>query len=289
MMIFNYINSYRKKHSVNKMARVFKISKSGFYRWNKGKKCKRKLINEIIVKKIREIQEKVKYRYGKNRILRKLKEVFHFKLNHKRISNLLRANKLNARRRKKYKVTTNSSHKKICSPNLLKRNFYAAKPNKVWVSDITYFWTKEGWIYLCVIIDLFSRKVIGWTVDKRMKAELVIRSVWKAIKIRVPEPGLIFHSDRGSQYCSTKLRNIFKEYKITQSMSKKGDCWDNACAESFFGTLKNELSHDIIFKNIEEARNELFEFIEIYYNRERLHSYLDYQSPLDFEEKNIVA
>lgn len=283
------MNSYRKKHSVIKMARVFNISRSGFYRWNKGKKCKRKLINEIIVNKIREIQDKVKYRYGKKRILKKLKEVFNFKLNHKRISNLLRANKLNARRRKKYKLTTNSSHKKICSPNLLNRNFNTAKPNKVWASDITYFWTKEGWIYLCVIIDLFSRKVIGWTVDKRIKAELVIDSVWKAIETRVPEPGLIFHSDRGSQYCSTKLRNIFREYKITQSMSRKGDCWDNACAESFFGTLKNELSHDIIFENIEEAKNELFEFIEIYYNRERLHSYLDYQSPLDFEEKNNVA
>lgn len=289
MMIFNYMNNHRKKHSVTKMARVFKINRSGFYRWNNGRKSKRRLMNEIIIKKITEIQEKVKYRYGKKRILRKLKEIFDFSINHKRISNLLRVNKLNAKRRKKYKVTTNSSHNKICSPNLLNRNFHTSKPDKVWVSDITYFWTKEGWIYLCAIIDLFSRKVIGWTVDKRMKAELVIESVWKAIKTRAPEPGLIFHSDRGSQYCSTRLRNIFKEYKVNQSMSKKGDCWDNACAESFFGTLKNELSYDIIFENIEEAKNELFEFIEIYYNRDRLHSYLDYQSPSDFEHKHYVA
>ncbi len=222
---------------------------------------------------------------GFNRIFQKEKGT---PINHKKVARLLRENGLNHRMKKKFRITTNSKHNHNVSPNLLNRDFSATAPNQKWVSDITYIWTAEGWIYLCVIIDLYSRKVVGWSVSSRIDTNLLLMAFWHAVQLRNPPKGLIFHSDRGSQYCSKRFRNALKSKLMLQSMSRKGDCWDNACAETFFKSIKTEWLYDEIFENRQEAKNVLFEYIEVFYNRQRKHSYLGYRTPDMYESKCVA-
>jgi len=200
-----------------------------------------------------------------------------------RVARLMKENEIKSKVKKKYKVTTDSKHKNPVAENLLKRNFAAEKPDEKWVSDITYLWTGEGWFYLCVIIDLFSRQVVGWSVSKRMSSSLLINAFDKAYKKRKPSSGLIFHSDRGSQYASKAFRKVLKSKGLVQSMSRKGDCWDNAVAESFFSVFKKELIFGNQYISRAKLKSCIFEYIEIFYNRFRRHSYLEYLSPADFE------
>lgn len=196
---------------------------------------------------------------------------------------------LRVQTKRKFKATTDSKHDKPVAPNLLEREFNVTTPNSVYVGDITYIPTREGWLYLAVVIDLCSRAVVGWSMDSRMKADLVNDAMLMAIWKRKPAKGLIFHSDRGSQYASDSYRKTLKTHGVKASMSKKGDCWDNAVAESFFHTLKTEMIHHCDFKTREEARAAIFEYIEVFYNRQRLHSANGYEAPLVFEVMQEAA
>ena len=210
-------------------------------------------------------------------------------ISRRRVRNLMRQQGLKCKTKRKFKVTTDSKHQLAISPNLLKRDFFADFPDKKYVGDITYIWTDEGWLYLATVIDLFSRKIVGWSMDKTMKASLVNDALRMAIWNRKPKRGLLWHTDRGSQYASDSHRELLQEHGIIQSMSRKGNCWDNAVAISFFHTLKTELTHHIRFKTREEATQSIFEYIEIFYNKKRIHSFNDYLSPEEYEKAHRAA
>jgi len=192
---------------------------------------------------------------------------------------------VSVRQRKKYKITTNSNHKQPVFDNLLKRDFAVAQPDLAYAGDVTYIWTQEGWLYLAVVIDLFSRKVVGWSMSSRMKAGLVCDALKMSIWRRRPKEGLIHHSDRGSQYASQDFRTLLKVHGIKGSMSRKGDCWDNAVVESFFGSLKQERVQWENYQTRYEAQQDILEYITMWYNSDRLHSYLGYMSPNDYEQQ----
>ena len=196
---------------------------------------------------------------------------------------LMKEADVSVRRRRKYKVTTNSDHQQPVFDNVLSRDFDAQKPDQAYVSDITYIWTQEGWLYLAVVIDLFSRKVVGWSMSSRMSAQLVCDALTMALWQRKPKAGLIHHSDRGSQYASRQFRQLLAQYKVTGSMSRKGDCWDNAVVESFFGTLKQERVQWRHYQSRHEAQQDILQYITMFYNSQRMHSYLDYKSPNQYE------
>jgi putative transposase len=206
----------------------------------------------------------------------------------KRVARIMRENGLGARQKCRFKVTTDSGHIHPVAPNMVKRQFIVESPNRVWVSDITYIWTMEGWIYLCIIIDLYSRKAVGWSMDSLITVELTIDALSMACMHRNPTEGLVFHSDRGVQYAAELFRKHLSEFKMVQSMSRKGDCWDNACAESFFATLKTEEVFHRSYKTRDEARHSIFEYIAVFYNRPRRHSFLDYISPEEYELKSSL-
>jgi transposase InsO family protein len=189
-----------------------------------------------------------------------------------------------ARQKKKFKATTDSKHNLPAAPNLLERNFEASEPDRVYCSDITYIWTAEGWLYLSVILDLFSRQVVGWSMNNRITKKLVLDALHMAMWHRCPGVGLVFHSDRGSQYCSKDFQKALKGYGMLSSMSRKGDCWDNSVAESFFGSLKTERVFDSKYSTREEGRRDIVDYIEMFYNSKRRHSYLGYLSPKEFEK-----
>jgi len=205
-------------------------------------------------------------RYGSPRIHAELRRIGK-KIKRRRIVRLMRINAIRAVSKRKYKATTNSLHNKPAAENLLKQNFSVSEQNKIWVSDITYIWTSAGWLYLAVILEFFSRKVVGWSMSKSMSANLIKSAIRQALLNRIPAEGMIFHSDRGSQYASESVKFLLKQNKITQSMSRKGNCYDNAVAESFFHTLKVELVNMKNYKTREEAKNDIFEYIEIFYNK----------------------
>jgi len=286
-MIYHFMLEKKNFHSVEKMAKTFNIHRSGFYRWEKNKNSNKVNQNEHLINEIKDIQKSVKYTYGSPRMTKKLQKKGYI-INHKRVAKLMKENSLNYKKKKRFKLTTDSAHNLKTAPNLLNRKFTVTKPNKVWVSDITYVWTQEGWLYLCVILDLFSRKVVGWSISNRIDTDLLLRAFWMAYYVRNPGKGLLFHSDRGSQYCSKRFRKTLNSLGNIQSMSRKGNCWDNACAESFFKSLKSEWLYDLCFKTRKEAKNILFEYIEIFYNRKRIHSALNYFTPEQVELKYVA-
>ena len=200
----------------------------------------------------------------------------------------MRENGWRAKAARKYKATTNSNHRLPVAPNLLQQNFLASRPNEKWVSDITYCWTEEGWLYLAVVMDLYSRKVVGWAMSERMTKKLVIDALQMAIWNRRPSQGLIIHSDRGSQYCTHEYQGILNRHGFICSMSKRGDCYDNAAMESWNHSFKVEAIHGEKFSTRDLAKKHVFEYIEIYYNRKRLHSMLGYKSPASFENKKVA-
>jgi len=195
----------------------------------------------------------------------------------------MRENKIQAKRKRKFRATTDSKHNFPVSGNILDRKFDIESPNKAWTADITYIPTKEGWLYLAAVMDLYSRRIVGWAVDKRICRHLVEKALAMACLNRSPEPGLLHHSDRGSQYASGDYQKQLKAHGIVCSMSRKGNCWDNAAMESFFGSLKTELIYDRNYETRAEAQSDIFEYIEVFYNRQRLHSALGYRSPAAFE------
>lgn len=206
-----------------------------------------------------------------------------------RVAHLMKIHGIIGKAKKKFKATTNSKHNLPVAENLLNQNFEAEKPNTAWVSDITYVPTLEGWLYLVVILDLFSRQVVGWSMSDRLTSGFVVKALYQAIGRRRPASGCIFHSDRGIQYASTEFRGALKSFDFIQSMSRKDNCYDNAVAESFFHTLKTEYVYDYRYESRADARQSIFEYIEIFYNRQRRHSSLGYLSPVSFEMKTMAA
>ena len=264
------------------MCRVFKVSRSGYYEWLSRPLSQRNQQDNALKAKIRKHHKEGRENYGARRIQKKLAGTDDV-VSLRRINRLMTEEGLECKTRRKFKATTNSKHGMPVAPNLLNRNFSAEEMGQKYVGDITYIPTREGWLYLAVFIDLCSRTVVGWSMDSRMQASLVNDALNMAIWKRRPDKGLLVHSDRGSQYASTSFQELLKQHNFRCSMSRKGICWDNAPSESFFHTLKIELTHHEDFKTREEAKQAIFEYIEVFYNRVRLHSSNDYMSPEDYE------
>ena len=267
------------------MCKVLQVSRSCYYRWLGIEKQEDTQLNDMI----EELFVQSQRTYGTRRIKRSLEQTYGVTVSRRRIGKIMRKLGLVCKSKRRFRVrTTDSNHNFMIAPNLLKQDFYASAPDQIYAGDITYIPTKEGWLYLAVVIDLFSRRVVGWSMDSHMKTSLVNDALFMALKQRRPQKGLVWHTDRGSQYASDEHRQLLKQFDITQSMSAKGNCYDNAVSESFFHTLKTELTHHIVFETRSQAREAIFGFIEIWYNRKRLHSYLDYMSPAQFEEKYVT-
>jgi transposase InsO family protein len=278
-----FMQQYQGQYSVKKMAKDLGVSRSGFYAWLKRKPSSHETEDRELLRLIIQIFEENKGRYGSPRIWRELVEEFNCRISRKRVARLMRENKKQAKRKPKGVKTTDSNHCEPVSENILARDFTASAPGQKWVSDITYLRTLCGWIYLTVIIDLYDRKVIGWAFSASLETTATaIPALKMAVKNRVPRKGLIFHSDRGVQYCSKLFSQALHDIcsSVQQSMSRKSNVWDNACAESFFKTLKWEL--DILDgkHTKQEVKSEVFEYIEMYYNRRRRHSAIGYATPI---------
>jgi putative transposase len=282
------MDQHRSTHGVQKMCRVIGASRSGYYRWKKQPQSKRHQENEKILMEIKESHKKSRRTYGSPRIAGELQGK-GMTCGKNRVARLMKIHGIAGKAKKKFKATTNSKHTLPVAENLLNQNFAAEKPNAVWVSDITYVWTSEGWLYLAVILDLFSRQIVGWGMSNRLTSGFVVKALYQAIGRRHPGPGCVFHSDRGIQYASKDFRDVLRAYSFIQSMSRKGNCYDNAVAESFFHTLKTEHVYDYQYETRAEARQSIFEYIEMFYNRQRRHSALGYRSPVSFELEAMAA
>lgn len=279
-MSFRFMDAQRDRWEIRKMAKVLNVSTSGYYAWKRRKPSRRTVGDALLIAEIRKIQKRHRRRYGSPRIHREL-ATMGIKVSRKRVARLIRCNDLSCLPRKRFQVTTDSRHQEPVAENILNRQFDVAIPNTVWVSDITYLPTRDGWLYLCVIIDLFDRKIVGWSMRTDMTASIVIDSFEMASMMRRPQSQLVFHSDRGIQYCSAAFReaSLAAHPMLIRSMSRKGNCWDNACAESFFKTLKREVEELDGRSSRREVRAAVFEYIEVYYNRIRLHSWNGYRPP----------
>lgn len=273
----------QESYSIEKMCKVLEVSRSSYYKSKNKSRGKRSRENELLLKKIREVFAESKERYGSPRITAELKRR-GINCNKKRIARLMNKYGIAAKIFRKYRNTTNSDHKKEKSENVLGGEFRRQRSNEVWTGDITYIRTEEGWLYLAAVIDIYSRKVIGWQLDKNLNSNLVERALKNALMDRQVERGIIFHSDQGIQYASESFRKILRDNGFIQSMSRKGNCYDNAITETFFHTLKTELTHRTKYRTREEARRSIFEYIEIFYNRKRLHSAIGYCSPVEYEK-----
>jgi len=268
------------------MCRVFEVARSGYYRWLKRKPSKRQLDNQRLDAQIREIYDRSKGRYGSPKITQELRDQGR-RVGKNRVASRMRKAGLRSKIRRKYKVTTDSKHKFPVAPNRLERNFTAQAPDMVWVSDITYLATRTGWLYLTVIIDVFSRMVVGWALSSSLGHEMVVTALKRAIRRRRPGQGLIFHSDRGVQYACGDFRKELAKHEFIQSMSRKGDCWDNAVAESFFAIMKTELVYHERYEGHHDTLHSIFEYIEVFYNRQRRHSTLEYLCPSEYEKQKL--
>jgi putative transposase len=267
------------------MCKVLNLARSSYYAWCKRKTSPRTQENEILSDQIKQIHQTSRQSYGSPRIHAAL-VAKGFQVGRKRVVRLMSKLGIGARPKRKFKATTDSEHDSPIAKNVLDRDFTTAEPDRAWVADMTYIWTTEGWLYLAVIIDLFSRRVVGWSMADHMRTELVLTALEAALGQRVPsqQTGLVFHSDRGSQYASADYQAALLKGDITCSMSRRANCWDNAVAESFFGTLKIELIYPRIFSTKAIARTVIAEWIEVFYNRQRIHSTIGYLSPVQFEE-----
>lgn len=268
------------------MCRVLKVTRSWYYAYSRRGATMRQRQDQALVPQIRAVFESSDKTYGADRIAKALRNQ-GIRVGKNRVCRLMRENGLVVKTRRRFKVTTNSDHKRPVAPNLVKQEFRAAAANHLWTGDITYIRTAEGWLYLAVVLDVFSRRIVGWSMNRRMKDDLVVAAFKNAVTKRSPAPGFVFHTDRGSQYCSNRFRARVTGAGGRQSMSATGCCYDNAITESFFGTLKRELVHHCRFTTRQEARSRIFRYIEGFYNRKRIHSAIGYVSPDQFEQAHV--
>jgi transposase InsO family protein len=281
---YSFITQHKNAYPITLQCQVLGVNRNGYYQFVKNQQNKPEdPQHQEMLEWVQDIAKSSNYTYGSRRMKRAL-NVLGYPVSRNKARKLMREANVRARQRKKYKVTTNSNHRQPVFENLLKRDFEVAELDQVYAADVTYVWTQEGWLYLAVVIDLCSRKIVGWSMNSRMKAQLVCDALQMALWRRRPAAGLIHHSDRGSQYASNAFGRLLKAHGIQGSMSRKGDCWDNAVVESFFGSLKQERVQWRNYQTRHEAQQDILEYISMFYNSKRLHSYLDYRSPNEFEQ-----
>jgi len=282
-MKYLFVTQHKKTWPIDLMCRVLGVGRQGYYHYRRNIEAKlADPEHQEMLEWIEDIAIASGHTYGRRRMKRAM-NALGYPISRMKTVKLMKEAGIQVRHKKKFKVTTNSNHKLPLFENLLDRQFDVEQPNQVFASDITYIWTQEGWLYLAVVIDLYSRKVVGWSMSSRMTAQLVCDALTMAIWLRRPKAGLIHHSDRGSQYASKAFRRLLKAHGIKGSMSRKGDCWDNAVVESFFGSLKQERVHWRHYQTRYEAQQDILDYISMFYNSYRLHSYLDYRSPNQYE------
>jgi transposase InsO family protein len=282
-MKYVFIENHKQEFPVIRMCHVLEVSESGYYAWCKREPCERKRVDEELGKRIEDAYQNNRQVYGSPRIHAVLKEQ-GVHCGRKRVARLMRERGISAKAKRRKMKTTDSHHDNPVAPNLLERDFTADTPNTKWVADMTGIETGEGWLYLAAIVDIYSRLVVGWAMGKERDEQLITNAALMALARRQPEAGLVHHSDRGSQYTSSGYQTLLKQYGIEISMSRKGDCYDNALMESFFGTFKKECVERHKYQTREEAKRSIFEYVEVFYNRQRKHSSLDYLSPSNYEQ-----
>ena len=284
-MKYSFITRHKNTYPISLQCQVLGVNRSGYYHYQaKMVSWPDDPVHQEMIDWVKDIAESSRYSYGSRR-MKKALNALGYPVSRSKARKLMIEANVRARQRKKFKVTTNSNHKQPVFDNLLERQFDVPQTDQVYASDVTYIWTQEGWLYLAVVIDLCSRQVVGWSMSSRMKAQLVCDALKMATWRRRPQAGLIHHSDRGSQYASKAFRRLLKAHGFQGSMSRKGDCWDNAVVESFFGSLKQEQVQWQHYQTRHEAQQDILEYITMFYNSQRLHSYLDYMSPRDYEKK----
>ena len=288
-MKYAWIDEQRQVFALVEMCEVLDVSISGYRPWKRGGSPDRKRLTAAqMLSLIRAIHVELKGAYGSPRMVLELR-ARGFSASKERVERLMRENGIHARHKRRYKVTTDSKHGLPVADNLLDRNFTPSAPNQVWTSDITYLWTNEGWLYLAIVLDLFNREVVGWSLKSRMTADIATDALTMAWFRRKPAAGLMHHSDRGSQYASHAFQDKLTEFGMTCSMSRKGNCWDNAPTESWFNSFKNERIHGVRLATRAEMMAVSFEYIETFYNRKRMHSSLGYKSPIRFLDDWRIA
>ncbi len=281
-MKYAFIRENREIFPVIVMCEVLEVSRSGFHEWSSREPSARALANKDLDSAIARIHKASRQTYGSPRMREALVSE-GFKCSPTRVERRMKSNGIRAKTKRNFRVKTDSKHSLPISPNLVNRDFKPSASDSVWLTDITYIATDEGWLYLATVMDAFSRRIVGWKLDDRMTQNLVLGALDMAVKARNPQPGLIHHSDRGSQYASKAYQRRLWRYRMKGSMSRKGDCWDNAPMESFFHTLKTEHVYFQDFKTRSEAKSSIFEWIEVFYNRQRIHSFLGFVSPECYE------
>ena len=277
-MRFQFIEDHRDRFPVSRMCKVLGVSPSGYYAWRGRPPSKREMANRALLKKIKAVFEENRETYGSPRIYQILRKL-GLMCSQNRVARLMRAEGLQAKQTRRFRATTRRNKSHRAAPNVLKRDFVADRPNQKWLADISYIPTQEGWLYLAVILDLYSRQIVGWAMSSRMTTALTLGALRMALRLRQPEPGLIHHSDQGSQYTDKLYKAELEDHGIVISMNGAGSWYDNAPMESFFGTLKSEQVHHCVYRTRNEARSDVFYYIEAFYNRCRLHSSLGYLSP----------
>ena len=282
MSPYELVQAEKAYFPVSQLCDAVGVSRSAYYDWCRGTPSQRAQANERVLTEIRAIHTEHQERYGSPRVRAELRDR-GLEVGKHRVARLMRENGLRARPRRRFRRTTDSRHDLPVAPNLLERNFTTTAPNQAWVGDITYVWTAEGWAYLAVLLDLFSRRVVGWTLGKSLSRDLAVSTLKHALARRRPPPGMIHHTDRGCQYASGDYRRLLERNGAACSMSAAGDCWDNAVAESFFATLKKELVHGCAFATRSEAYDAISRYIDHYYNPKRRHSAAAFLSPINFE------
>jgi putative transposase len=279
------IQEFSADYPVQQLCLALQVRRSGYYRWLKRLPGPRECSNRQLLECIRQVHQDSRQTYGSPRITRQLRRQ-NVLCSENRVARLMRVHHIRAKQKRPFRPrTTDSRHNEAVAPNRLKNISRPVQPDRAWVADITYIWTTAGWVYLAAVMDLCSRKIIGWSVAQSLETNLVKEALQQAWTSRRPAGGLLHHSDRGVQYASSAFRALLASYQILPSMSAAGNCYDNAAMESFWSTLKSELIHEQTFHSLPQLRLTIFEYIEIFYNRKRLHSALGYQSPVDFEQQ----
>ncbi len=285
-MKFRFIAENAQEYPVKRLCQVLGLKESSYYKWRKRQPSKRSLEDQHLAEQIQGVYEDNHQVYGSPRIHAEL-QAQGIRCGCKRIARLMRERGLCAKVKRRRVVTTDSQHNDPVAPNLLKQEFHASEPDTKWLTDITAVWTAEGWLYLAAVLDVYSRRVVGWSMGQHRDEALVCHAFEMAVACRGPKAGLLHHSDRGSQYTSAGYQALLKQYGIRVSMSRKGNCYDNAMMESFFGTVKEECVERQTYLTRQEARQALFSYIETFYNRKRRHSALGYVSPMAYEELKL--